>query len=206
MTLMMRIHGAGRGWRLLLPRALRDAGAALLLIMPLTSTGCAPVVFSGSSVRSVDVAPPAQKRVEVTRDQIVIHEKIQFEFDSDVIKQESFDLLAEIAATIRSHPEILGLRVEGHASAEGSDDYNLELSERRANSVFRHLVEQGKIDEGRLTHAGYGESRPIASNDDEAGRARNRRVQFMITQRSDSEARDDAETNSPDAEQMGGAS
>jgi outer membrane protein OmpA-like peptidoglycan-associated protein len=143
----------------------------------------------------------------------VIHDKIHFEFDSDVIKPRSYDLLAEIASTIKAHPEILAIRIEGHASAEGTEEYNLDLSDRRARSVRRHLVERGSVEEGRLTSQGYGEMRPVATNDDEAGRSRNRRVEFAITERAGASATpdddrraeaDDAGTG--DATGAGGAS
>jgi OOP family OmpA-OmpF porin len=150
--------------------------------------GCSPVVFSGSTAKVIlgPAPPPVEEEssVQVTDDKLVINDKIHFEYNSDVIKQESFGLLAEIAKVITEHPEITRIRIEGHASSEGSDSYNMDLSRRRAASVLKHLVDKGGIEEGRLISEGFGETQPIASNDDEVGREKNRRVEFMILERS----------------------
>ena len=71
------------------------------------------------------------------------------------------------------------VEIGGHTDSRGADDYNLELSQRRAAAVMRYLTENG-IEAGRLTSEGYGEARPIDTNDTDAGRARNRRVVFVI--------------------------
>jgi len=65
----------------------------------------------------------------------------------------------------------------GHTDSQASDEYNLDLSQRRSDSVVAYLIEQG-IDEGRLRAVGYGESQPIADNTTEEGRLQNRRVEF----------------------------
>ena len=104
----------------------------------------------------------------------IIH-GINFDFDSAVIRPESNDVLAELhkglAADARSR-----IVIEGHTSSEGTDDYNLRLSERRAQAVVADLVKRG-LAASRLTAAGLGESRPIATNNDESGRSLNRRVE-----------------------------
>jgi outer membrane protein OmpA-like peptidoglycan-associated protein len=73
------------------------------------------------------------------------------------------------------------VQVEGHTDDRGNDRYNLELSGRRAASVVRFLVERGIAAE-RLSSQGFGETKPIASNKNEAGRGQNRRVEFLITE------------------------
>jgi hypothetical protein len=70
--------------------------------------------------------------------------------------------------------------VEGHASNEGEDDYNLRLSEKRAKAVMDHLIKKGKVAKQRLTSEGFGETQPIHSNDSESGREAIRRVEFTI--------------------------
>ncbi len=72
------------------------------------------------------------------------------------------------------------VEIQGHTDNIGSDAYNQKLSERRAQSVVTYLVQNFGIDISRLTAKGYGESKPIASNDNAEGRALNRRVQFFI--------------------------
>jgi outer membrane protein OmpA-like peptidoglycan-associated protein len=71
------------------------------------------------------------------------------------------------------------IELSGHTDSKGSDKYNLKLSKERAEAVFNYLVSKG-IDEKRLTHKGYGAKQPIADNATDAGRAKNRRVEFKI--------------------------
>lgn len=102
---------------------------------------------------------------------------ILFDFDSDRLRPLSKEILVEISKYLRQKPN-LHLRVEGHTCNIGSKHYNLDLSQRRAESVKRFLVEHCGIDTGRLVPIGYGFSRPMASNGTEAGRRKNRRVVF----------------------------
>lgn len=117
--------------------------------------------------------------VRVTATEIVILQKVQFDHAKSTIKAESDSLLAEVAAALNAHPEILLVEVQGHTDAEGSDAYNRRLSNDRAKAVKRALQKRG-IDAGRLTAKGYGEAEPIAPNDTDEGREKNRRVQFKI--------------------------
>lgn len=125
---------------------------------------------------------PDEGRVVVERDNIRILEKIYFDSGKDTIQDRSSELISEIASTLNNHPEILKLRVEGHTDSVGSDIRNLNLSQARAEAVVRALVVAG-VDANRLDAAGFGEMRPIASNDSEEGRQENRRVEFIIVER-----------------------
>jgi OOP family OmpA-OmpF porin len=125
--------------------------------------------------------PPVPKRVEVTQDQIVIHEKIQFETNKAVIKPESFGLLDEITSAVRDTPQIKKLSIEGHTDSVGADKYNKKLSDQRAASVMKYLVEHG-IDAGRLVSKGWGETKPIGDNKTPEGKEQNRRVEFVIVE------------------------
>ena len=82
-----------------------------------------------------------------------------------------------------AHPELTKIRVEGHTDSQGSDVVNLKLSQARADSVVAALAQRG-VDRARLDPVGFGEMRPIASNEDDGGRAENRRVEFIIVDRS----------------------
>ena len=84
-----------------------------------------------------------------------------------------------MANTILYHPEILLIEVQGHTDSKGNDAYNQDLSQRRVNSVVKYLASKGVTVE-ILKPVGYGEAKPIASNSTAAGRAKNRRVQFVI--------------------------
>ncbi|MFO7181278.1 MAG: OmpA family protein [Pseudomonadota bacterium] len=123
--------------------------------------------------------PPPPARVEVRDNKIEIKEKIQFEYNKATILPESYSLLDEIADTIQKNPHIKKISIEGHASSEGSAQHNLKLSDERAKSVMKYLVDKG-VDAARLTAKGFGIERPIADNATEEGREKNRRVEFVI--------------------------
>lgn len=122
--------------------------------------------------------------VTLTDRRIVIHDKVHFETDQAIIKVESHDLLRQVARVIIEHPELLLVSVEGHADSRGSDDYNLDLSGRRARAVRDFLVGQG-VSPLRLESVGYGETRPIVAEETEAAWEQNRRVEFVIVRRAD---------------------
>ena len=105
---------------------------------------------------------------------------IQFETDSDVIRRSSVPILSE-ALSVLTEFDTVRLEVQGHTDNVGSDSYNLDLSQRRAESVVRWFTERG-IDASRLEAKGYGESRPIADNSTPSGQAENRRVEFKLIQ------------------------
>lgn len=114
------------------------------------------------------------------RSGIVIRDKIYFDTDSARIRPTSYPLLREVAARLRENPDIPLLEIAGFTDNTGPAEYNQRLSEQRAASVRRFLVEEGAIAPERLQVAGYGETRPLTSNDTEEGRAVNRRVEFSI--------------------------
>ncbi len=102
---------------------------------------------------------------------------ILFDFDSAGIKPESRPTLDEIAKFLKADPSI-SVVVTGHTDAKGAFDYNVDLSRRRAAAVVEDLKRQG-IAAARLTPFGAGMASPVAPNEDEAGRARNRRVELV---------------------------
>jgi outer membrane protein OmpA-like peptidoglycan-associated protein len=103
---------------------------------------------------------------------------IYFDFDSDQIRTESEPVLADIADVLKKQPE-WKLNVEGHTDNVGGDKHNLDLSQRRAASVINALATRYQISAERLSPAGYGASRPKATNDTVEGRALNRRVELV---------------------------
>ncbi|MFT3774255.1 MAG: OmpA family protein [Minicystis sp.] len=125
---------------------------------------------------------PTAVRIEGT--QIVILQQVNFETGRDEIKKDSHDLLAQVAAVLQQHPEIARVAVDGHTDNRGGDKPNVNLSERRAIAVVKWLTEHG-VDARRLEARGFGARRPIADNTTEAGRAKNRRVEFQIRRRTD---------------------
>lgn len=123
--------------------------------------------------------------VLIGKNKLVIQDKVYFAHNKDVILERSATLLDQVAKTLERHPWIKKVRVEGHTDDRGNDEYNLELSNRRANAVMKALLDRG-IDAGRLEAAGYGEQNPIDTNKSATGRANNRRVEFTILEQDES--------------------
>ena len=111
--------------------------------------------------------------------QIHLRGSVVFDLGQATIHKQSFPLLDEVAALLRSRPDIELLEVDGHTDNRGGRDYNQDLSERRARAVVEYLVKHG-VQQRRLRSHGFAFDRPIASNDDALGRAKNRRVEFQI--------------------------
>ncbi len=125
----------------------------------------------------------------------MVRDAIHFDTNLDTIKNESLAVLDDVATQIQSHPELVKIRVEGHTDNVGKSSDNLSLSRRRATSVRTYLITRG-IDANRLLAEGYGDSNPIASNTDEPGRAKNRRVAFTILDRADTESQQSQQVSS----------
>jgi len=118
------------------------------------------------------------KNVTIVHKQIVIGEKIKFRSGRATILNVSHGILNSVSQVLKDHPYIT-VQVEGHTDADGGEEMNQKLSERRAGAVRDYLVKTG-IEAERLTSTGYGEIRPIASNRSAEGKAENRRVEFHI--------------------------
>ncbi len=95
------------------------------------------------------------------------------------ILARSKPILKLVAQTLKDNAWVKKVRIEGHTDSRGSARYNKKLSQRRVDSVRTYLIGQG-IAAGRLVAQGFGEEKPIASNRTRAGRAKNRRVEFVI--------------------------
>ncbi|MFW5926199.1 MAG: OmpA family protein, partial [Myxococcota bacterium] len=167
----------------------------LLAIAALVVTGCTSTVELKETIPLAVSAdppppppPPEPPRVEVEEERIRVDEKIHFEFDSAEIRADSHELLDEIAGVMNEHPELKKIRVEGHTDERGTEKYNLDLSERRAQSVTDYLVDEGGVERDRLIVEGYGFSRPVEDDDTEEAWAKNRRVEFNIIERDETAA------------------
>lgn len=117
--------------------------------------------------------------IRVEAGQIRTLEPIFFEYRSAKIQTRSQPLLAELANLLKSRPDLGRISIDGHTDAQGADNYNLKLSQERAQSVMTFLVDAG-VEQARLEAHGFGESKPIADNRTADGRARNRRVEFQL--------------------------
>ncbi len=108
----------------------------------------------------------------------IVTNDIYFEYDKAVLQAKSTEIIVEMADMLKAHPEIR-LSIEGHTDSQGSTSYNQKLSNSRAAAVKQALLQLGIADE-RLTYKGWGESKPAYSNDNENGKKRNRRVEFVL--------------------------
>lgn len=109
---------------------------------------------------------------------VTFPEGLLFGFDSDQIRPAAQDNLRKFAASLQKYPNTRTLIV-GHTDSRGSTEYNMELSNRRALSAANFITAEG-VDRARISTAGRGEAEPIATNDTDAGRQLNRRIEIAI--------------------------
>lgn len=181
---------------------------AVLLLIPLVVVGCrkrrpaeldpqpdtAGVVDAGGadadSIRMAEEERRRREAEEAERERRqreaaamsareVLTEIVFFEFDSDEIGPDAEDRLRLKAAVMRDNPNVR-IRIDGHADARGSTEYNLALAQRRADAV-RAFLENYGISASRFGTVSYGEERPLMDGDDEEAYARNRRAEFSVT-------------------------
>lgn len=116
---------------------------------------------------------------ESARGLIVNISDVLFDFNKYTLKQGAREKMAKVAGILLAYPG-LKIQVEGHTDSVGSDEYNMKLSDQRAGTVRDYLVGQG-VPSGMVTSTGFGESQPVASNDTNAGRQQNRRVELVVS-------------------------
>ena len=138
--------------------------------------------------------PPEEFVVRLEKKAIVISRAIHFEFNKAVIRPISFSILDAVVEILKTHPDVLKVRVEGHTDSKGDEQQNMRLSQRRANAVREYLVSHG-VNEKRLVAVGYGKTRPLDTNESPEGRARNRRVEFIILEQEGQEGTAPPETS-----------
>jgi outer membrane protein OmpA-like peptidoglycan-associated protein len=140
------------------------------------------------NVIEVPVAPPEEPEepewkpgelAKIQKSQIVIKDPIQFELDTEKILPESIPTLQYVADLLNQNSQIVHLLIEGHASEEGTYEYNYDLSARRANAVWEKLVLLG-VHPNRLSTRSMGEVVPVEMGSEEKELAANRRVEFHI--------------------------
>jgi outer membrane protein OmpA-like peptidoglycan-associated protein len=134
-------------------------------------TSCADVTDDGSCRLSDDLV--------LTNDRIVLDERVLFDVNRAKIRSRGRAVVNDLVRIWRQHPEWTTIVVEGHADVRGSDDYNRDLSQRRADRVRDLMIARG-ADPAKLTAIGHGSARPRVHGRDEAAHERNRRVEFVI--------------------------
>jgi len=125
---------------------------------------------------------PKKANVVVTATEVKITKQIHFGNDSAVIATDSMGLLQEIALTLKEHPALARIEIQGHTDNSGAPAYNKRLSQERAEAVRNALTALG-IESARLTALGYGQDKALVPNSSEENKAKNRRVQFIIKEK-----------------------
>jgi len=131
----------------------------------------------------VDLGAYTEKEVNLylipkAKGQIVRLNNIFFDYDKATLRKESFPELDRLVIIMNENPE-MKIEIRGHTDNKGTNEYNIDLSMRRANTVREYLIEHG-VDKNRVSAKGYGEEEPVATNDTDEGRQLNRRVEFLI--------------------------
>lgn len=124
-------------------------------------------------IEDVDVERLDEETIRVNFDSDIL-----FAVDSAVLSPQSKTSLDDFARVMRDFPQT-AILIQGYTDSSGSEEYNMQLSERRAKAVRNHLVLR-EVEEGRMAAVGYGEGYPVADNSTPAGRAQNRRVSILV--------------------------
>ena len=143
---------------------------------------CAKPVVAEPEPAPVVVPPPpppapAPKPVIIEKGRQTLN--VEFDFDKSTIKKGYYKDIDDLAKVMKDYPD-LNVVIEGHTDSVGTAAYNKKLSQRRAESVKKYMVEKGGIDANRLKAQGFGEEKPIASNKTKEGRQQNRRVEAAV--------------------------
>ena len=150
-----------------------DGADACPQVYAKTPDGCPlPVAAKPAAVAPVAAPVPAPVPVKLRL------EGVNFDYNKDTLRQEDIAVLDRDALSfVRSNSDVI-VEVGGHTDSRGGDAYNMDLSQRRAETVINYLISKG-VPADRLVAKGYGESQPISSNDTDEGRFQNRRVELV---------------------------
>lgn len=142
-------------------------------------TSGAGMAITGQVAKVEMALKDLEAKVTETEIKIDLPSDILFDFDKYNIRPDAKGALKKVAIVIKSYPRKTVL-IEGHTDSEGSDEYNMKLSFKRAESVKQWLEDIEKLIDTNFQINGWGESKPIASNDTAGGRQKNRRVEIII--------------------------
>jgi OOP family OmpA-OmpF porin len=129
-------------------------------------------MFPSCCAQPVVAPTPAKEKVTILLN-------VKFDSDKAVVKEKYHDDIKRVADFMKEFPDTTA-EIGGHTDSTASNAYNQKLSEERANSVRQYIIDKFGIDGSRLTAKGYGEDRPITSNNTEEGKQKNRRVEAVV--------------------------
>jgi OOP family OmpA-OmpF porin len=142
----------------------------------------APVVEAPPPPPPAPEPAPDKPTAKAGDEKIELSETVQFETDSAVLVDRSKQLLDEVVKVLNDNPDLKKIVIEGHTDSQGTHPHNQKLSEQRVESVKAYLISKG-VEPNRLRTKAFGDTKPIADNKTEDGRAKNRRVDFRINER-----------------------
>jgi OmpA-OmpF porin, OOP family len=161
------------------------AFAVVLMMMVFVSTinvearsGGLPDLATDKAIKDCS-CPPCCAEPAPAPEKVTVRLNVRFDTDSAIVKDKYNKDIQTVANFMKLNPDVK-VAIEGHTDNVGNDEYNKKLSDKRANSIRQYLIDKFGINGSRLTAAGYGESKPIATNDTEEGRQINRRVQAVF--------------------------
>ena len=132
-------------------------------------------------VKEENGCPKKYKLIVVTAQKIELKQVIYFQTGKAVIERQSYEMLKEVADALKNAPSVKKVIIEGHTDNVGNRNLNVSLSQKRAEAVREFLVDEG-VSSAKLEAKGYGPDKPIASNKTSTGKAKNRRVEFILEQ------------------------
>ena len=132
-------------------------------------------------IKEENGCPKKYKLIVVTAKKIELKQVVYFQTGKAVIERQSYEMLKEVADALKNAPSVKKVIIEGHSDNVGGRNLNISLSQKRAEAVREFLVDEG-VSSSKLEAKGYGPDKPIASNKTNAGKAKNRRVEFILEQ------------------------
>jgi outer membrane protein OmpA-like peptidoglycan-associated protein len=160
-------------------KAVPDSSVPALAVADTAHTVSAPPIAAVKAAPVFTVPTVVEVERAILDTGLLRTVSIMFEFNKATLLPASSEILDVLGSVLTKYPEVR-IEVAGYTDSSGPDEYNLHLSQLRAESVREYLVSTYSIDPGRLTARGFGESRPIADNNTPTGRAMNRRVEFVV--------------------------
>ena len=139
----------------------------------------APAPVPERKVEETPAPAPEPVKPAPLKQELVIDVKVEFDFDKWNIRSIYHDELERVSKYLKDYPDNMAV-LEGHTDSRGTVKYNERLSQRRADSVRQYMIDKFGVDGAKLSAKGYGKSKPIATNDTDEGRQRNRRTELHI--------------------------
>ena len=158
-------------------KAAEDLKNKAYVVYATCKTQDAIAMAKDATAKANALCPAKPQKAEQVIDRLTV--SVHFAFDKATIRKSDEKELRKAIAFIKKYPGYK-VKLEGHTDSVGTEEYNLRLSDRRAEAVKNYLIKAGAVGKESITSVGYGETKPVASNKTKAGRAKNRRTEILI--------------------------